>query len=680
MRSQTVQLKLFGGFQALLEQDVCVEVPLQRARLLLAYVALNPSGRARREELIALLWSARGETQARQSLRQTIAVIRRAFSGKGVDLLKADSESVSIDLSAINSDVAAFNHFARKAGAQDLEAAATLYAGDFLAGVQIPDQCAEEWIATQRASLQSSLLRCLSALLAAYRRLDRHNDIERIATRILALDPYDEDAHRALIGVHLFRGQRITAFRQLQRCRDSLRELSLTPGPETEALVRSFAPRPRSLTARPVANARAEQSRSRGEGQDPVAERTRQGPGGKAGISVIVAPFDALGDLGRAELLAYGLIQDIVIDLSRFTSLSVVPPGPVASLNQRPIDPLAIGSKLGVQYVLTGSVEAHDGRVRVACTLLDAKDAHVVWGDRYDRRLCDFIDIRDELARRIAAAASSSADAAEFERAKLADTRELGPWQLRALAQRKFHAFTPHQNAEARSLFGRALELDPAFVRARVGLGWTHFEDFCFVWTKEPQASLLQSHELVSQSLLGDPRLFSARCLLSYIYFFRHQFDEAVEECKLARADNANDPEIILHEGHLLACTGQPVAGMDRVEEAIALDPTHPNWFHYIHAVTAFEAERFDTSLSAVNRYIQLQAGPFVGLKGSALRIRAAANAMSDRMDAARRDARDFLAMNPDFQVSAYVRRMNRQDPKSLDRMTVALREAGLPA
>jgi hypothetical protein len=106
----------------------------------------------------------------------------------------------------------------------------------------------------------------------------------------------------------------------------------------------------------------------------------------------------------------------------------------------------------------------------------------------------------------------------------------------------------------------------------------------------------------------------------------------------------------------------------------------HPNWFHYVHAVAAFEAERFETSLSAVNRYIQLQPGPFVGLKASALRMRAAAGAMTDRIDAARRDACNFLDLNPDFQLSTYVRRMHRQDPNSVDRMTVALRSAGFPA
>jgi adenylate cyclase len=341
---------------------------------------------------------------------------------------------------------------------------------------------------------------------------------------------------------------------------------------------------------------------------------------------------------------------------------------------------MIVGSTLGVRYVLTGSLQAVDDRVRVASMLLDAENGRVVWAEHYDRRLIDFMGVRDDLSRRIAVAASSSADTAEFERVKLFDTNQLGAWELRALAQRRFLAYTPDQNAEARSLFSRALEIDPSFVRAQLGLGWTHFEDFSFGWSADPQKSLQKSYELACEAAAAEPGLYSTRCLLSYVHFNRRQYGEAIEECARARADNPNDPEVLLHEGHVLSCTGRTETGIDRVEEAISLDPTHPNWFHYVHGIAAFEAERFETSRVAVNRYIELQHGPFVGLKASALRVRAAANALSGRIDAARQDADEYLALKPDFRVSAYVRGMPRQDATSFERMASALRTAGLPA
>jgi len=634
---------------------------------------------------MALLWSERGEVQARQSLRQTVAVTRRAFSAAKVDIFRSDSETVSIDLTTVESDVTVFNSLAREKAPKNLEKAAALYTGDFLAGLVLREPAAEDWISERRAELQSLLLRCLGSLLAAYRRLERHEAVEHVASRILELDSLDEDAHRALMTVYLARGQRSLAFRQLQRCRKSLlRDLSVAPAPETEALIR-FPARDKIArldavqqpTAVPV-EGRPRLSDRAGDNLHPA----RSGPdhARARAPSLIVAPFDVLGDGARADLLAYGLVDDLVVDLSRFSSLFVVPPGPAAMLNLHPVDPLVVGSTLEVRYVLTGSVQEIDDRVRVTAMLLDAENGRALWGERYDRRLTDFFEVRDDLARRIAVAASSTAEATDYERLRQRDSNHFGPWELCTLAQRKFLAYTPEHNAEARMLFIRALELHPRFARAEVGLGWTHVEDFCFRWSSDPQHSLQQAYQLACKAEASDPRHYRARYLLSYIQYFRRQLGDAVEECARARADNPNDPELLLHEGFLMACTGRAESGINRAEEALCLNPRHPDWFHYIHGVVALEAGRYETSLAALTRFVDLNRGPFVGLKGAALRCRVAANALSGRLGAAQRDASGYLAVDPGFRVSAYARAMARKDPTSIERMTSALRSAGLPA
>ena len=393
-----------------------------------------------------------------------------------------------------------------------------------------------------------------------------------------------------------------------------------------------------------------------------------------------MAPFDVLGHGTRADLLAYGLVDDVVVDLSRFSNLCVVPPGPAAILNLKPIDPSVLGSTLEVRYVLTGSVQEIDDRVRVTAMLLDAENGHALWAERYDRRFIDFFEVRDDLARRIAVSASSYADAADYERLKKRDTNHLGAWELCTLAQRKFLSFTPGNNVEARSLFSRALALDPGFARAAVGIGWTHIEDYCFRWSSDPQNSLQQAHHLACQAEVSEPRHYKVRYLLSYIQYFRRQLAEANDECARARADNPNDPEVLFHQSFMMACSGRAESGFSQAEEAMCLNPCHPDWFHYIYGIIALEAGRYETSLAAFTRYIDLTGGPFVGLKASALRFRVAANALSGRLQTARQDATDFLTVDPNFRVHAYTRSLTRNDRSSIDRMTSALRSAGLPA
>jgi len=669
MYGPVVRLNLFGEFQALVGGDMPIELKLKRAKLLLAYLALRPSGRASREELMALLWSERDAAQARQSLRQTLAVIRRSFRPAKVDVLCSDMETVSIDSNAIECDVVSFKRLAKRNALGDLEQAAASYTGELLANLSFHDPIADDWLSESRADLKSTLLRILSSLLAAYIRLEKFDAIEQVASRIIQIDPLDEEAHRALITLFLDRGQQSLAFRQFQLCRRALqRELSVCPAPETEALIRFPARRQNSGTddiRRAAASLRNKRDQTRA-----------QAP------SLIVTPFEVLGDGARADLLAYGLVNDIVVDLSRFSSLFVVPPGLAAKLNLRPLDPVLLGSILEVQYVLAGSVQAIDDHVRIAARLLDARNGHVLWAERYDRQLRDYFPLQDDLARHIVVAASSLAEAADYRRLKQGRraATNFSAWELCTLAQQAFLSFTPQANAEARSLFARAMSLDPGLARAEVGLAWTHAEDYCFRWTSNPQQSLQKAIVLAHQAAASEPRYYKTRYLLSYLHYFRRQLEEAVDECARGRADNPNDQELSLHEGLLTACLGDGEGGLKRAEEALCLSPIHPDWFHYIYGIIALEAGRYETSCSALSRYINLNNGPFIGIKASALRFRVAAYVLAGHVDAARRDARNYLAVDPDFHVSAFARNVPRKNPVSVDRLASALRSAGLPA
>ena len=148
----------------------------------------------------------------------------------------------------------------------------------------------------------------------------------------------------------------------------------------------------------------------------------------------------------------------------------------------------------------------------------------------------------------------------------------------------------PDQNAEARSLFSRALEIRP-LIRARtVGVGWTHFEDFSLGWSADPQKSLQKSYELACEAAAAEPGLYSARCLLSYVHFNRRQFGEAVEECARARADNPNDPEVLSMSVISFHVQAKRSAASIEWKRRSSLDPSHPNWFHYVHGIAAFES------------------------------------------------------------------------------------------
>jgi DNA-binding SARP family transcriptional activator/class 3 adenylate cyclase len=244
-----LRLELLGGF-ALRAQDGAPAAFTQRKVMaLLAYLALNPGQPHARDKLTALLWADSAPEQARGSLRQALAALRRALPDGGEGMLVADVAAVSLLPGALALDVDEFRAAARGEAPGDAERAEALYRGDLLEGVVVPAPAFEEWAAVERARLREeaadALRRALDRAAA-----DGGETAVRIGLRLLALDPLQEPVHRAMMRLYARQRRFDAALRQYQACRDVLeRELGVAPEPETEALARELreqrrAPRP----------------------------------------------------------------------------------------------------------------------------------------------------------------------------------------------------------------------------------------------------------------------------------------------------------------------------------------------------------------------------------------------------------------------------------------------------
>src|ERR1700704_6140839 len=144
-----LSLQLFGGFQ--LRRDARrLAVPASKAQALLAYLALSAGRLGRRDTLTALLWGGVPDRQARQSLRQTVSRLRKVFRGARSPGLVVEGETVSLDPTAIDIDVVAFERLLRKGTPAALQGAAGLYRGPLLEGLHVAEAPFEEWFRTER--------------------------------------------------------------------------------------------------------------------------------------------------------------------------------------------------------------------------------------------------------------------------------------------------------------------------------------------------------------------------------------------------------------------------------------------------------------------------------------------------------------------------------------------------
>src|SRR5262245_10311294 len=236
----SLHLVLLGGFQASAAGQE-IDVPGRKERALLAFLAL-PAGEPRsRDKLAGLLWSDRGDSQARESLKQAVFKLRKSLDCMQPSPLLADREFVSLERAAVTVDVAEFEKLIREGTIESLERAAALYRGDLLDGLDLRDAAFDEWLLTERQRLRDLARETLAKLVDRHMSRGGHDQAGDAARRLLSLDPLREAAHRALMQIYAVQGQTALALKQYQLCRDTLqRELGVRPDAETERLYRSI--------------------------------------------------------------------------------------------------------------------------------------------------------------------------------------------------------------------------------------------------------------------------------------------------------------------------------------------------------------------------------------------------------------------------------------------------------
>ena len=199
---------------------------------LLVYLLLSPRHTRTRSHLLGLLWSEKDETAARHSLNEALRMLRK---GGGEDTIRAEGDTITLDIRRIECDALAFDSAFAAGRWQD---AARFVRGDFLEGFDLPDAPAfEDWVAAERERRRSRGTEALAAASADSLNEGRVHAALRTAERATELDPLSERAACAVMRARALAGDpgaALEAFARLERSLES--SLGAAPGVETRAL------------------------------------------------------------------------------------------------------------------------------------------------------------------------------------------------------------------------------------------------------------------------------------------------------------------------------------------------------------------------------------------------------------------------------------------------------------
>jgi DNA-binding SARP family transcriptional activator len=236
-----LRITLLGGFEASRPPGSPVRLSTKKALGLLAYLAYRPGTAFDREHLAALLWGDREDDRARNCLRQALFILRHALGNGSSRVLRVDRDTVGLDGAAVEVDVRSFERLTALRAAGAVREAVELYRGDLLDGFGLNEIPFEEWLRQERQRLRDVAADALARLLRWQREAGETDEAVVTGRRLLALEPWNESVHRALMRLLTTAGHPELALRQYARCAEVLRrEFGVDVEPETQRLCESI--------------------------------------------------------------------------------------------------------------------------------------------------------------------------------------------------------------------------------------------------------------------------------------------------------------------------------------------------------------------------------------------------------------------------------------------------------
>jgi adenylate cyclase len=388
--------------------------------------------------------------------------------------------------------------------------------------------------------------------------------------------------------------------------------------------------------------------------------------------SIAVLAFDNLSGDPKQEYFSDGITEEIITGLSKNPYLFVIARNSSFTFKGKPVSVQEVGRKLGVRYVLEGSVRKEKDRVRITAQLIDAQTGGHVWSERYDREMKDIFALQDEVTVAVTGAMSVKLTLGEQGRLwQKKGTNNLEAFEKALQGKECINQQTAMAGAKARQLFEEAIALDPEFAMAYAGLAYAYLADALWGWSQDPRESGRKAYEMANKALALDDSLDIPHWVLGFIYIYMREYDKAIAEGERGVELNPNGAEALAHLGYFLNVADRPTEGVTVLEKAMRLNPM-PSAVHYAWLGISYRLMgQYDKAIAVVEKGLRVQPD-----NTACLLQLIAAYSLAGRQEDARKIAAEFLRLNPKFSVEVLAKFY--KDPAVAEKLINALRKAGL--
>lgn len=305
---------------------------------------------------------------------------------------------------------------------------------------------------------------------------------------------------------------------------------------------------------------------------DDVREIRVDRSGSKPSIAVL--PFDCTDP--NLAVLSDGVPHDLIVGLSRLRSLTVIARGSSFRFRRWPGELSQVGTILGAQYCLTGTVHRAGSRVAVAVELVDAATSSVVWGELYEGDLDRLHEIRESILAHVVSALELQISHHEAERARLASSEDMSAWSCYHLGLQHMYRFNRADNALALQYFEQAVTRDPSISRAHAGVSFARFQNAFMRYSDDVEGEVRSARRAADTAVELDEQDPTANLMMGRSLWLENQVESGVPWLERAIALSPSYAQAIYSRAWAQMILGQGDQGQQKARDALRLSPIDP--------------------------------------------------------------------------------------------------------
>ncbi len=401
-----------------------------------------------------------------------------------------------------------------------------------------------------------------------------------------------------------------------------------------------------------------------------------------ARFSIVVLPFANLSGDPSQDYFADAITENLTTGMSRIRKSLVIARNTAFTYKGKNIDAKEIGRDLGVRYVLEGSVQRDQNRVRVNAQLIDADSGTHLWADQFDTTRADLLQMQDEIVTRLASTLGYELVKAEAQKSAIATNPDAQDLALRCNSVVRKAGHLGKEAEAGYRLCEQALDADPNNIAALAQLSIGFIFPVLIGRSTNPRADLKRADELASRAIAVDANYAWGHFAKGNVLRVERRFADAIAEFERALALDPNAVEAIGTIGFTYGEAGQYEKGIEVFDKAIRLSPLDADLFLWYggKSVDYFALQQDDQAIEWARRSITINPN-----FSPALAVLAAALALTGHEAEARDAEQRRIAVSPVKSIAALKARSTpppSADPRVrayFDRFVDGLRKAGMP-